>query len=125
MINKTLSGWSISISQKDDKLTLKASHEDGSDISDTDAEFGDDDDLCYRLTSKAIEDKYELEGEARAEQTEIDATIGDWSIELLNDDDNQLNILCKHRTSTDLGYVSIVDGQKECVIVLTNAVHLH
>lgn len=124
MITKTLSGWKIIISQKDDKLTLKVSHEDGTNISDTDADFGDDDDLCYRLTSKAIEDEYDLNGEARSEPTEVNTSIGNWKISLINDDDNQLNILCKHSTSNNLGYLSIVDDQKECAIVLTDSEQL-
>lgn len=128
MITKTLAGWTLSLTQKDDKTTIKVTHTDNSPISDTHADIGASDELGYRLTSQAIEKDYKDNGDANAEYVEDEIRIGNWTIDIINDEDNHLNIYCQHSISDSIEHLSLTNGtdhSKSCEIVISDAAYMH
>lgn len=128
MITKTLAGWNLSFTQKEDETTIKVTHVDNSPISDTDADIGTDGELGYRLTSELIESEYNDNGDAKAVSVEDTVSVGNWKVELINDEDNHLNIYCIHTTSDSLEHLSLTNGtdhSKDCEIVITDASYMH
>jgi hypothetical protein len=87
-----LAGWNVLFTEDQHEIKIKVAHSDGSQVSDTCADIGDDHCLGYRLTSSLIESKYLEDGDAKAISEKITLSIGDVEIELISDEDNHLNI---------------------------------
>jgi hypothetical protein len=128
MLTKEIAGWTLSFAKKEDKVTIKVTHADNSPISDTDADIGADGELGFRLTSQAIEDNYDQNGDLEAEPDEGKILLGNWKFEVISDEDNHLNIFCIHTTSESLKCLSPTteaEPAKEYEIVITDADYLY
>lgn len=73
-------------------ITLVATHNSNTPVVDTEQETGDDDELGYRLTSKAIERKYDEEGEARLDLKHGTLSAFGIKVDIIVDSDEHLNL---------------------------------
>ena len=112
MCQKTImiDGWTIAAKASATTLTLSVTNKDKTPVVDTEQDPGSEDELGYRLTSKGIEHLYDEQGEANAAQASESVGLKNWTIDIVNDEDNHLNIYVKHKTSEQVEHQALTNG---------------
>jgi len=112
--------WTLVINQNEapcvetpheDVVSCVVTHNSFTPVVDTDQDIGAEDELGYRFTAKAIERKYDIEGEARLEQLSDNVSAFGLTFSIVIDSDEHFNLyvkaVCEKR---DVKHLSIDDG---------------
>ena len=98
-------------SPREDVVSCIVTHNSFTPVVDTDQDIGAEDELGYRLTAKAIERKYDIEGEARLEQLSDNVSAFGLTFSIVIDSDEHFNLYVKAGCEKrDVKHVSIDDG---------------
>jgi hypothetical protein len=119
MTQVALAGWTISIEEQSNKVTIKVTHADNSPVLDTEADLGCQGDLCYRLTTEQLEAAYKANGDAKGAECSESVELTNHKIEFINDTDNHLSIYCTAKVTPE--HISLTNGtqsSKSCDIEL-------
>jgi hypothetical protein len=105
-----VAGWVCIVMAKGRKLHISVLHEGLTQVRDSHADIGAEDEIGYRLTSFGIERSYYKNGDPDVMPSFKSARVKDWLVEFVNDEDNHLNIYVKSENDKKFEHVSSVNG---------------
>lgn len=115
-----IGNWCLVINQEEDRdsttpdlatVSCVVTHSSFTPVVDTDQDISDDDELGYRLTAKAIERKYDREGDANLEQLSESVSAFGLTFSIVIDSDEHFNLYVKAECDGhEVKHVNIDDG---------------
>ena len=97
-----IGSWIVNLVVNNKDLSIFVNNKDQSRIYDTGADIGGEKRFAVRLTTEAIEELYDAEGDLRMASITRRVEIGSWDAILVVDDDNHLGIFVSNEDDSNV-----------------------